>query len=100
MNISRENLIRLQAIVGIVVIFGAFFALLAIAKAFRTYDVDYYDGSVCLHSVEVRNGEKAEKYETVSSDGRELDKWVTADGTEFDFDTPIKKDTKLYAEWK
>ena len=47
MKISRENMVRLQAAVGLLVIFGAFFALLAIAKAFRTYEVYFYDVSTC-----------------------------------------------------
>lgn len=61
MKISRENMVRLQAAVGLLVIFGAFFALLAIAKAFRTYEVYFYDGSTCIQTVEVRVGEKAKE---------------------------------------
>lgn len=100
MKISRENMVRLQAAVGLLVIFGAFFVLLAIAKAFRTYEVYFYDGSTCIQTVEVRVGEKAKRIDATSKDGRSLDKWVTEDGKEFDFETPIKGNLRLYAMWK
>ena len=100
MKISRENMVRLQAAVGLLVIFGAFFALLAIAKAFRTYEVYFYDGSTCIQTVEGREGEKVKRIDATSKDVRALDKWVTEDGKEFDFDTPIKDDLRLYARWR
>ncbi|MBE7046808.1 MAG: hypothetical protein E7396_05265 [Ruminococcaceae bacterium] len=64
-----------------------------------TVTFETYGGSV-INPQTVTHGNKANKpYPNPVKDGHTFVKWINVSGDEFDFNTPITKDTELYAQW-
>ncbi|MBD5508843.1 MAG: leucine-rich repeat protein [Lachnospiraceae bacterium] len=58
------------------------------------------NGGSSVPSQTIEHGDKAKKPVDPTKEGYQLKCWLTEDGKEFDFDTPIKSALKLTAEWE
>ena len=65
------------------------------------YTVEFMDGETVLHTEEVEEGDKVTEY-TPDVDGKEFLGWFIEPTFihEFDFDTPITKDTQIFGSFE
>ncbi len=65
------------------------------------YDVEFYDGTTWLHTESVKENTtvSASSVNIPGYWGKAFDKWLDEDGEEFDFNTKIAGNTKLYTSY-
>ena len=65
-----------------------------------TFDYDYYGVKLNQYSYPIEKGTAVKQPVNVPERvGYAFDKWVTVDGADFDFSTPIDADTTVKAQW-
>ncbi|MCH5164632.1 MAG: InlB B-repeat-containing protein [Clostridiales bacterium] len=102
MKLSRPTRDRLIAATAALIVLVVVFGVVLLAKSCATYTVTFYDdiGSTqVLFTEKVSKGDQATNRRPESEDNKQFDCWVTEDGKEFNFSTPIEGDLKLYAKW-
>ena len=101
MKLSRPTRDRLIAAATALIVLVVIFGVVLLAKSCATCTVTYYadiGSAQVLFTEKVNKGDQAINRRP-DSEGKQFDCWVTEDGEEYDFGTPIEGNLKLYAKW-
>lgn len=99
MKLSKPTRDRLIAAIASVLVVAIAFGVIFAAKSCNRYNVSYYVDSEVVRVDKVGKGDCAENWVPEITDGRRFDCWVTEDGEEYNFFTPVEENLKLYAKW-